>query len=97
LYGGSVKPALFLHFLSAVILTWMLRFVKNIDAHDFTFNRIYTVSGVKYHVPVHNHLAAYYFMMEFEHKWVISGSNAVPPWIKALEDKLHKALSDHRE
>jgi hypothetical protein len=78
----------------------MSHFIKNIQTEKglltFHFNRIYAVSGVRYHVSVTEGKLSHYFMMqEGNEQWVFSDITVLPEWIIALERQLETAINDH--
>ena len=81
----------------------MPHFAKRIlsggSAPEFHFNRIYTVSGLRYHVSVKSILNTnhYFMMMEKNGSWLFSDESCVPQWILQLENELQKAITEHLE
>ena len=73
------------------------RILSGANAPEFHFNRIFTVSGPRYHVSVKSILNThhYFMMMEKNGNWSFSDESCVPQWILQLENELQKAITEH--
>lgn len=71
--------------------------VKEVGNLDFYFNRIYTVSGLRYHVSVMDRSSkSFHFTMEAQGaKWKIIPVPEPPDWILNLEERLADAVMHH--
>jgi hypothetical protein len=62
----------------------------------FYFNRIFTVSGIKYHVSARAGKLTHYFMMEDGGGvWGFTDATALSDWIIELRPKLEDAIKKH--
>jgi hypothetical protein len=82
-------------------LTSMPHFAKRIlsggSSPEFLFNRIFTISGICYHVSVKsisnkNH---YFMMHEKNGSWMFSDEGILPQWIRDLGTQLQTAIIEH--
>ena len=65
---------------------------------EFFFNRIFTVSGVRYHVSVRDDKRkSHLFNMDVKSGvWFIVNAPKTADWIIALESKLSSAIIEHK-
>ncbi|MGZ5190866.1 MAG: hypothetical protein ACXWCZ_07570 [Flavisolibacter sp.] len=79
----------------------MPHFAKRIlsggSSPEFHFNRIFTVSGLRYHVSVKSisNKSHYFMMQEKNGNWMFSDDSAIPQWILQVENELQKAIKEH--
>ena len=80
----------------------MPHFVKRLKTiygyYNFYFNRIFTATGVRYHVSVRDTKSNRSYMFNMEEKqdsWTISDISGCPEWITSLEKEYEKAIHDH--
>jgi hypothetical protein len=79
----------------------MPRFSGNIKTSNgnlnFSFNRVYTVEGVSYHVSVvdKERNVIIFHMVEDEGKWKIRECDNCPDYIKKVEKELSDKIKNH--
>jgi hypothetical protein len=66
---------------------------------EFSFNRIYTVNGVRYYISVFDRKQqAYYFNMQSQgNQWKIINAPKLPNWILNAERELESAILSNME
>jgi hypothetical protein len=74
------------------------RIATDFDNPEFIFNRIFTVSGVRYHVSVKDkdRKAFFFTMQEKGGEWYIIEVTNPPNWITDLEAELSQAIIEHK-
>lgn len=78
----------------------MQSFIKAIftegNTHIFYFDKIYTASGIKYHVSVRDTQQQFFFNIEeMEGGFKIIDAPKVPDWIMKIEKQLEEAILEN--